>query len=313
MKEREEVAASTLFKDFKEYVRHAGMPADTLAKEMAEYGAVFDSFDGHGTDTREWWFFRRIAEMDLITVYPVLLYLYGLPTLVFPESHRLRALAAIESFLVRRLITRSTTRSYGAVFIDVLKAAADGDPANSDRRMIELLAGKTADADRWPNDAEVRSAVLNTNIYKLKQSRLKMILEGIDVHRSATGNTETITLANALWIEHLLPRGWRFEPAWALPEDVSDPTAAALTRDHKLHTLGNLTLTTARLDISLSNRPWSEKLAALQLHTALQLNRDLIASAPAAWAEEQIDERGAQLADDVIAIWPSATSLSSPT
>ena len=72
-------------------------------------------------DSREWWFFRRLAEMDLITVYPALLYLFGLGD-ELPTEKRRRALVALESFLVRRLIARDSTRSYGSLFTEVLVA-----------------------------------------------------------------------------------------------------------------------------------------------------------------------------------------------
>ncbi len=170
MQERGEVQSSVLFRSFKEYVKSSGVGADIVAKDIAHYGNVFNSFEEHTTNSREWWFFRRLAEMDLITVYPVLLYLYGVPTEALPAQKLLRCLDAIESFLVRRLITRATTRNYGTIFIDVLKTAAEGAPADVDTRIIEFMAGKTSDADRWPGDDELTSAVLNTNIYKLKQS-----------------------------------------------------------------------------------------------------------------------------------------------
>jgi hypothetical protein len=309
MRERTEVQASLLFRSFKDYVKSSAVGADVVAKDIAHYGSVFNSFEEHSVNSREWWFFRRLDEMDLITVYPVLLYLYGLPTQVLPHARRLRCLDAIESFLVRRLVTRATTRSYGTIFIDVLKTAAEGDPSEVDARIVNFMAGKTSETDRWPSDDELTSAVLNTNIYKLKQSRLKMVLEAIDVFRSQGGHTETITLGHSLWIEHLLPQGWREEPAWALPADLADPTRAALTRDHKLHTLGNLTLTTSKLDISLSNRPWPEKVAALNAHTALQLNRDLVSAAPPVWDEDQIEARATAMAADLIRIWPSPSAL----
>ena len=304
-----EIPASALFKEYKNYVKSSRLAADVIAKDLAELAKVFDSFDSFAVNSREWWFFRRLNEMDLTTVQPVLLYLFSQPEEALAPGRRTRALGAIESFLVRRLVTRSTTRGYGTLFVEVLQAAADGEPAGSDQRIIDLLMSKKAETDEWPTDDQVRAAVLNTNIYKLKQSRLKLILEAIDVARSNTGNTETISLGHALWIEHLLPQSWRSEPAWALPTDVADLSQAAMERDHKLHTLGNLTLTTSKLDISLSNRPWSEKLAQLGLHTSLQLNRDLLASAPAEWNEDAIAARGMMLADDIISIWPHGAWL----
>ena len=192
LKELGEVPPSVLFRRFKEYVRRTTTPAETLAKDLAELGSVFDSFDRFPTNSREWWFFRRLGEMDLTTVQTVTLYLFSLPESSLSLERRHRALDAIESYLVRRLVTRSSTRSYGAVFVDVLKEAAAGDPATADERVIGLLMSKASETEGWPTDDALRSAVLNTNIYKLKQSRLKMILDGHDLNRSQNGNTHTI-------------------------------------------------------------------------------------------------------------------------
>jgi hypothetical protein len=153
------------------------------------------------------------------------------------------------------------------------------------------------------------SAILNTNIYQLKQGRLKMVLEGIERYQAASGKTETVDLGHALWIEHLLPQGWRAEPAWALPEGLEDPTRASLDRDHLLHTLGNLTLTTSKLDIGLSNKPWATKVEELKQHSALALNRDIFTTYVDSWDESTIRERGTRLADLVLAAWPGPEAL----
>ena len=169
--------------------------------------------------------------------------------------------------------------------------------------IIELLASRQADADRWPTDDQFRSAVLYSNVYALRRSRLRMILEAADRELSEGGRTETIDLGNALWIEHLLPQGWRAVEEWRLPPS-DDPTGAALERDRTLHTLGNLTLTTARLDIELSNRPWSAKLPELQRHSSLALNRNLWANWRDNWDETTIRARGSELANLLVRVWP---------
>lgn len=305
MKLLADVPAGGLFQAFNTYVRASKLPASAIAKDLADYGRVFDSFDTQKPQSAEWWFFRRVGEMDLITVYPVLLWLFGADPTQLSREARGRALASIESFLVRRLLRRDTTRSYGAIFVELLRQAGTGPVGEADVRIAAKLASNTADSDRWPSDDEVRWAVTNTNVYKLKQSRLKMILEAIEWRRSQSAFTETVTLGHQLWIEHLLPQGWKAESAWALPADVENPEKAAMLRDHRLHTLGNLTLTTSSLDISLSNRPWPQKLAELGKHSSLKLNRDLLTSDIGVWDETRIDERARRLADDIIAIWPS--------
>jgi hypothetical protein len=305
-----EVPAGAIFRNFKNYIAQPDLTPEAVMQDVAAYARVFDSFENQTPDSAAWWFFRRVSEMDLVTVYPVLLWLFGQTQQgAAPAECLHRALRAIESFLVRRLIRRDSTRSYGDVFIRVLKAAADGPADRADRRIIELLARTTAELDRWPTDEDMRSAVLSTNVYKLKQSRLKMVLEGIDREMVSGGQTETMTLGHNLWIEHLLPQAWRQAPGWALPDGLPDPTRTSLERDHLLHTLGNLTLTTARLDIGLSNRPWVEKIEQIQKHGSLALNRELVDRHPAAWDEAAIHERGLRLADMIVAIWPGPDAM----
>lgn len=309
MRRLEEVPAGTIFRRFKEYVSGRRLPAETVAKDLAFYGMVFDGFERCQADTPEWWFFRRLEEMDLITAYPILLWLFGQGE-ELPIENRRRALLAMESFLVRRLISRDSTRSYGALFTEVLKAAAQegSPPADADARIIRLLSGKVAEADRWPTDDTMRSVVLNTNVYKLKQSRLKMVLEALKRRMVEGGRAEAITLGHNLWIEHLLPQEWRPSAAWQLPAGLPDPTRAGLERDHLLHTIRNLTLTTSKLDIEMSNRPWPQKVERLRA-SVLKLNTAICVRYGDRWDESTIRDRRSQLAELIIDIWPGPSTL----
>lgn len=311
MRLRDQVPASAIFTEFKKYLATPGRTAQDVAVDLARYGETFDSFDSFPPDSREWWFFRRLNEMDLISVFPVLLYLYGLEDELAPDR-RLRALVAIESFLVRRLVARASTRSYTAVFSSVLKAAADGDPATADDRVVAALAAGTADVDHWPDDDELLGIVLDTNVYRLKQSRLKMVLEGIERQMAEGGTTEQVSLGHSMWIEHLLPQSWEGADGWSLPDGIADPTEARLERNHLLHTLGNLTLTTSRLDIQLSNLPWPEKVERLGASTLL-INQRVRTNWPSEWNEAAINDRGHELTHLMAGVWPSASALGADT
>ena len=74
---------------------------------------------------------------------------------------------------------------------------------------------------------------------------------------------------------------------------ASDPDRHRQTRRDKLvHTLGNLTLLTGRLNSNVSNGPWQGKRSGLQAHDVLILNRKLLESAKDGWSNESIrDER----------------------
>jgi NAD(P)-dependent dehydrogenase (short-subunit alcohol dehydrogenase family) len=159
------------------------------------------------------------------------------------------------------------------------------------------------------SDDEFRSLVLNTNVYRLKASRLKMVLEAVDRQMASGGLSETFTLGHNLWIEHLLPQTWRGTSGWSLPADLDDPAEAGAQRDHLLHTLGNLTLTTSKLDIELSNKPWAEKLVQIRSAASLALNRDVVTRYEERWDESTIRERGGRLANALIDVWPGPERL----
>ena len=60
-----------------------------------------------------------------------------------------------------------------------------------------------------------------------------------------------------------------------------------------MHTLGNLTLVTGKLNPALSNGPWGDKLPEILKHSALALNREL-GEIPS-WDEAAIRKRGERL------------------
>ncbi|MBI2709256.1 MAG: DUF262 domain-containing protein [Actinobacteria bacterium] len=304
MKLLEEVPGSAVFRKFQEKTDRDQLPAEVVAKELRDAGAVFDSFDAFEVDSREWWFFRRIREMDLITVFPLLLWTFGQPASVLPPERRLRITRAVESYLVRRLISRASTRSYGRVFIDLLATAGAGEPGDSDARIVRLLADRTAEADFWPADDVLAADLRSKNAYGLRKSRIAMVLEAVERQLVGTGKTEFIDIARKS-VEHILPQGWRHEAGWALPDGLADPTAAGIDRDRALHTWGNLTLVTWGKNSELSNHAWDVKKESLAQHTALQINRDLRTRWPNGWNETTINERADYLINAMKTIWPA--------
>lgn len=308
MRQLAEVPASSLFRQFQAMVEKQGLAAETVAKELQSTAAVFDSFDHFPDDSIEQRFFRRVQEMDLITVFPLILWTYSQTDANLSTERKTRIIRAVESYLVRRLLGRRTTRSYGSVFIDLLAAAGDGPPGDADARVVSLLASRTADADVWPSDEQLATDVRTLNFYGSRKSRIVMVFEAIERQLLTSGKTETVNIGRKS-VEHVLPQGWRAEPGWALPTDLEDPTKAGLERDRLLNTLGNLTVVTWGKNSELSNRPWTDKRARLSKDTSLQLNRDLATRWPNEWNETTIDDRAGYLLTQIRALWPSPDSF----
>jgi hypothetical protein len=82
-----------------------------------------------------------------------------------------------------------------------------------------------------------------------------------------------------------------------------------------IHTLGNLTLLTGKLNSKVSNGPWlgnEGKRSGLEAHDVLMLNRELVRKAIDRWTDESIRARTRELSDIVISIWPVPVGHRSP-
>jgi len=114
-----------------------------------------------------------------------------------------------------------------------------------------------------------------------------------------TGKTEKVSIDSKLTIEHILPQGW--EAHWPLPDGL-DVESATKCRNGLLHTIGNLTLATKKLNPAMSNGPWLRKRQALLEHSLLAMNRKL--SAFDEWTEIAIENRSKDLFVLAKKIWP---------
>ena len=139
---------------------------------------------------------------------------------------------------VRRTLLRMTTKDFNNLVVTILKAL-DGTPIEQAGDTVEsYLARQTADARSWPTDDALREHLPSIRLYgNVKQSRLRVILSALELHRRSTRH-ESVTLPAQLEIEHIMPRGWR--TWWG--SDIQGDAELAAKRDVRVDTLGNLTL-----------------------------------------------------------------------
>jgi hypothetical protein len=111
--------------------------------------------------------------------------------------------------------------------------------------------------------------------------------------------SEKVKIEMKLTIEHVMPQSW--EEHWPLPSDVPAEPARG-RRGGLIHTLGNLTLVTGKLNPSMSNGGWESKKKSLSEHGAFKLNRKLCGLD--SWDEAAIERRACELFDVAKEIWP---------
>lgn len=317
----EEIVAREVFARFKVYAEHdAGVPMEDLLKQLARAAKIYrktidvvanltDDLDRVGL------FAYRIAAMESDVMRSVLLTLLDDTRTQLSTSVINGALDALESWLARRMLLRASSKNYNQVAAELVGVIRQSEPDRVDQAVRSFLMSQTSEHRYWPDDPEILGELAASPIYRrISRSRLRMVLEALEDHARGYGLggkqfAGMRVRRSSYHIEHLMPQKW--ESKWDAPAD-----GIAQERDHRIQTLGNLTLLTQRLNSSVSNGPWAGangKRAALNAHNILLINRDLDAWAPEGWDDKSISERTSKMAADVIAVWPTPTGYRSST
>lgn len=307
MRIAEEVQSHEVFPIFKSYVESNGKTVNEVAADLHHVGATYQAFERVDSYSGTGIFLYRWRTVDAGTTTPILLWLFSQAEGAVSEAQRLQCLSALESFLVRRMLCRMTTKDYNKLFLELLSRLHKSSPGEAAATLVSYLADQTSESRRWPTDRELEHAVLDLPLYKLlTRGRLRMVLEAIEDSMRTALTEESNVQRESLTIEHVMPQSWRDH--WPLEENASGLTAE-LDRERLLHSLGNLTLVNGRLNPALTNANWTTKSQLLGEHTVLHINKDLLGTfAQSVWNEATIRERGAALAARIVRIWPAGTS-----
>ena len=295
MRTSAEVASVDVFKAFRTYAspQGTGKVMTDVKRDLANY-REYDTTRGDNIGAGV--FYHRMSVMEAGVITPVLLLL-----LSAEQAPRRGALGVLESFLVRRMICRQSTMGFNRLVIELVNQLHEGGLENVDRTAANFLKDQKAPTRVWPTDEDVSHALISSPIYRLlTRGRLRLILEGVEGWLRSSGKSEDTTVPGNLTIEHLMPMGWKTEE-WPLPSGADDGDAR-YRRNGLIHTVGNLTLTTQRLNSSMSNDAWEAKQQELSAHTTLLLNRDLVPND--SWDEESIVNRSRWIANVVSQVWP---------
>ena len=294
-----EVSPSRVFDSFREYVDDQDI-ASAMSKVKQDLANYREFEITQGRSPREKQFHYRTGVMQAGVITPVLLLLLSAQ----PEA-RQGAFDALESFLVRRMLCRLTTKDYNRLTLELAKRLQESNLDCADKVTVGFLKEQKANAREWPCDEDVAHALATSPIYRLlTRGRLRFILEGVEGRLRSSGKSEDLDVPKNLTIEHVMPVGWGTDE-WPLPAEV-ETVQATYQRNTLIHTIGNLTLTTQKLNSSLSNSPWDAKRSELLKHATLLLNNELTISAT--WNEDSIRDRSQRMARLVSEVWPGPDS-----
>lgn len=317
MRLRDDVPSDKVFAYFKAYSKSflsEASDAERFLKELRRDADTFKEFAQLDMSTVIGRFYSRVIEAFELGVFiPLLLWLIS-------ENHGVpirqaeRGLQAVESWAVRRTLLRRTMKDTNNLVVSILKKLDTEKAHEAGDIIVKSLVEQDADSRVWPTDAEVRSELPKVKAYgNVKQPRLRAVLSAIEL-QLRTERHEDVSLPSHLEIEHVMPRGWREH--WG--SDVAGSLELSATRDALIHTIGNLTLVTKKLNLALSNRPWTDeeavvvaprgtdaglgKRSLLKKYSLLLLKEDIVEKS--SWTEDDIETRGVRLTAAALKVWP---------
>ena len=231
--------------------------------------------------------FSQILALDITTAHPLLLQLlHRHEQGTLDKGGLLGCFTDLASFVVRRSVCGESTRGYGRLFPAAIRAIRQH--AREDLREFLLREG-------WPDDAAFVPHLVEFPIYKRERNKCRLLLETLE--REA-GHKEVVNLKR-LSVEHVLPQTIDVDDddgkSW---QRLLGPNWRAL-HEKWLHTLGNLTLT--GYNPELGNGSFADKKTAFG-ESNVSLNRHFIEMAQ--WSDQDIKQRGLELARIVARIWP---------
>ncbi len=300
----QQVRAKKLFPTFRRYLDRTDLSTEELLENIDYYASIYEDISEPNRKTREGIFFHRLDVLDTTTPYPVLLWIFGQDNI--PSEQRVKAVEAIESWLMRRMLCRLSTKNYNNIFVELVELLKQQDSHQIGDVVVEFFQKKDAESDYWPDNKELTGSMVGLQYWaRINQRRLKMVLSAIERELRDTGYSETLEFTQNLEIEHILPQKWSHH--WSLP-GRKPSEVERIERDEVKNTIGNLTILTDKLNPSISNSAWDDKREAIQEHTVLRINQYLVTNWSYEWNEETIAERGEWLSEKAGKIWAGPES-----
>ena len=311
----EEIVAREVFNRFKVFADfEAKVPILAVLEQVKRAADLYRSFVTgaealNGPIDRLGLFGYRTGVMESEVVKPLVLHLLDREFPPVPPAELAKAVDSVESWMVRRMLVRASTKSYNQVVAELIAELRAGDRAKAGTRVEAFLQKQTSANRHWPDDDEVRRELRSLPVYRrLGRGRLRMVIEAVEDHLRGWGNDKEglggeRVARGKLHIEHVMPRKW--EAHWPLPSDLNGDGAVRVAL---IHTIGNLTLLPGRLNAKVSNGPWvgaEGKRQALESHDVFHLNRDLLKDAGDSWNEHLIRRRSEALGARIVATWPT--------
>lgn len=291
----------TLFKKYKQDVR---LSVENLLKEMWRVSFVYRDIQIKQIKQPNTDNLSKKINAKLSVFFDMLKQTTLIPLLIdiidnyykekISENEVVEILQVLESYLIRRGITRMPTSTLNAFLLMNVKVNKflASEPNATYVDVIKHIIYSANNRDACPDDEQVRTNLLGTGLYNNNKQLCRHILESLEKNHSKDC---TLTMGD-LTIEHIMPQTLNQEWIEHLGPDYNN------IHSKYLHTLGNLTLTGYNVPYSNYSFRQKKRLSNGFDYSPLYLN-DYMKTVDV-WGENQICERANKLSNDCLNIWP---------
>jgi len=204
--------------------------------------------------------------------------------------------AFVEAYIMRRIVTKATTKNYNQLFTDRLIL----NQALSKQDFMSFLEKQDDKINYLPSDVQLRNAFKN---YVLTNKQATGVLYLIESKiRDRSRHSTQLLGVNKYSLEHIMPKKWQNH--WEMPVEQHQIDE----RNQKVLTLGNLTIITQALNASIRDSAWDTKKAGRGNNAGLKKYAEGIDTFSdyldrSVWNEEAIDERAEFLYHLAVETW----------
>ena len=235
-----------------------------------------------------------IFALETTTLIPYILYV---ERKVSDSAIRNELYGFIELFIMRRIVTRATTKNYNQLFTDRLIL----NDILSKQKFLMFLEKQDDKVNFLPTDAQVFDAI-KSGVLTNKQATGVLYLIESRIRDRVRHSTQLLGI-NKYSLEHVMPKKWQNHWARLNTQQQIDE------RNRKLLTLGNLTIITQALNASIRDADWKTKKAGRGADKAglkkyaegIDTFSDYLDRS--VWNESVIDERAEFLYQQAVKVW----------
>jgi len=202
----------------------------------------------------------------------------------------------IETYVMRRLVTRASNKNYNQLFTDRLVS----NRILSEEEFVEHIKEQDDRVNRMPSDYDVKIAFSDAWLTNKNAAGVLYMIES-KIRNRNLHSTQLLGIKKYS-LEHIMPKLWINN--WEFTGDENERQK----RNRKLLTLGNLTIITQALNSSIRDADWKKKKSGVNGNYGLDQYAKGIDTFSGyidrpVWDESAIEERAQFLYNHAINIW----------